>query len=167
MTTARDILQLATERTDKALRGVFSKEKAFISFNSGHSATIENETSLTLARSTKANPFPMVAMFTEGVTESTSNGLLEFRVPKIAIVIRTKDNTSEVQKLNDSFRAVLHPILVEFERQLKRLHFGYDLTIKHTDLPCMSQGGKNASLNQLCDAVIIRDLRMKVPVKTC
>lgn len=167
MKTARDILQLATERTDKALRGVFSKNSAFIRFASGHSATIENETSVTLARSLNYNPFPMVAMFTEGVKENTEKGLLEFRVPKIAIIIRTRDNTSEAQKMTDSFRAVLHPILEEFTRQLKKLHFGYDLTVRHQDLPCMSQGGKNASLNQLCDAVIIWDLRMKVPVKTC
>ena len=166
MTTARDILQLATERTDKALRGVFGKDKAFIRFTSGHSATIEYETTKLVAGSS-FNPFPLVAMFTEGLSESVENGVLDFRVPKVAIVIRTRTDTTEVQKLDNSFKAVLHPIFEEFSRQLRRLHFGYDLRIERTDLPCVSSGGKNASLNQLCDAVIIRNLRMKCPVKTC
>ena len=107
MTTARDILQLATERTDRALRGLFDKSGAFIRFASGHSATIENETTQLVKSSHSYNPFPMVAMFTEGVTESSDKGLLEFRIPKIAIVIRTLDNTTEVQKIDDSFRKVV------------------------------------------------------------
>lgn len=166
MTTARDILQLATSRADESLREVFGKGEPFIRFASGQSATIENETA-TLMKTSPYDPFPLVAMFTEGVKESIGKGVLEFTVPKIAIVIRTLSGTDEGQKMEASFRNVLHPILEEFERQLRRLHFGYGLKVAHTDLPCMSNGGRNASLNQLCDAVIIRDLKMKVMVKTC
>ena len=166
MTTARDILQLATKRTDMSLRSAFCKDDEFIRFMSGHSITIENEITRLFAGPT-FDPFPLVAMFTEGLSESVENGILDFRVPKIAIVMRTRTDTTEKQKLDYGFKEVLHPIFEEFCVQLRRLHFGYDLKIERTDLPCVSSGGRNASLNQLCDAVIIRNLRMKCPVKTC
>lgn len=166
MTTARDIILGAVERTDENLQSLFSKEEAFIRFLSGRSKTVENEATL-LSMSTATDPFPMVAMFTEGVTEWNEGALHVFRIPKIAIVIRTLPSATEVQRLETGFRTVLHPIFEEFARQLEAVNHGYRLVIEHFDLPCMGNAVKSASLNQLCDAVIIRNLKMKVYDKKC
>ena len=161
MMTARDILMAATMNTDKALRGRFGTTGPFIRFTSGKSQTVENEITL-LSTSLNRNPFPLVAMFTEGMYEWEDGGFRNFRIPKTAIVIRTKSvSADEAQKLHDSFSKILHPIYEEFERQLRLLHHGYGLRIEHFDLPCMTEQNGKTSLNQLCDAVVIRNLQMK------
>ena len=158
--TARDIVKRAVENTDVACRSLFEKDKAFIRFTSGRSKTIEDEITL-LTKSASRDPFPLVAMFTEGVSEWRNGRILEFRIPKLAVIIRTKLNTTEEQKLHDSFRSVLHPISNELERQFKSIHFGYELRIERSDMPCMNDTSGKTSLNQLCDAVIFRNLRLK------
>jgi hypothetical protein len=166
MITARDVIKAAVERTDLALRGTFQKNKPFMLFTSGKSVTIENEVS-NLSKSRVSTPFPLVAMFTEGVTETQHNQYVEFRIPKLAIVIRTKDGTDEHQKMEVSFRNILHVIYEEFARQLQSVHFGYELLITHSDLPCFTDREGTVSLNQVCDAVVIRNLTMRVLNETC
>lgn len=167
MTTARDILKRAVDKTDIALRGKFGKSGPFIRFTSGRSQTIENEITI-LSTSLTRNPFPLVAMFTEGMYEWKDGPFNCFRIPKIAIVIRTKTvSADEAQKLHDSFSKVLHPIYEEFERQLNAVNHGYGMRIEHFDLPCMNDQNGKTSLNQLCDAVIIRNLQMKYIEKKC
>ena len=163
MKTAIDILREAVERTDVRTRALFGATDAFIRFESGQSAYIEN-TVTKLGLSQSFDPFPLVAVFTEGMTETVGTDFVEFSVPKIAIVIRTRDaNATEQQKLYDSFAMVLHPIYEEFARQLASVNHSYELKVTRTDTTCYSDKGEQAtSRNDLCDAVIIRNLSMKV-----
>lgn len=164
--TARSILSEAVRQTDAGVRDFFKKKEPFIRFTSGRSVTIEDEITK-LSTSGIRNPFPLVAMFTEGMSEWSDGKMYGFSIPKIAIIIRTKLNTTEEQKLHDSFQNVLHPIYREFEFQLRKMYFGYGLRIEHTDLPCMSDSSGKTSLNQLCDAVIVRNLKFRYLTNKC
>lgn len=159
--TAVEVIEKCVDRADVSLRERFGKDGKFIKFQTGRSVTIENAITL-MQRSSRINPFPVVCVFAEGLQEWRSEYFLEFRVPKIAIAIRTKRDTDDRQKLRDSFGMVLHPILEAVERELKKENFGYVLTVKHTDVRCQEGGTGTSSLNDLCDAVLIRDLRMKI-----
>lgn len=163
MTTAIDILRKTVEETDRSLRDTFSVDKPFIHFESGYTPTIVNSLTV-LSESRAIDPYPLVAVFTEGLTETSSGGLLEFFVPKIVIAVRAVENLTEQQRLDTSFRQYLHPIFEVFAQKLRLAHYGYDLEIVHSDVPYYTENVKKTSnaFNDMLDGVVVKGLRMKV-----
>lgn len=158
--TARDVIGEAVARTDMELRSRFAKTRSFIRFESGRSVTIEN--AVTLMARTSREPFPLVALFTEGVRQTYTPYTLEFTIPKIAIIVKTLKDADEPKKIQTTFEPVLYPIRDELLKQLESVHAGYDFKATTADLPNYTSRQQTTGLNSLCDAVIIRDLRMKV-----
>lgn len=162
MRTATDIIRECVERADLRLRPVFSVSKPFIHFESGYTPTVVN--SLTeLSQGFGYEPYPLVAVFTEGLTEKRLSGLMEFHVPKMIIAVRAVENLTEAQRIEVSFRKVLHPIFTELEHQLQAEDFSYGLSLERSDVPYYTEsGGQASTFNDMLDGIIIRNLRMKV-----
>ena len=162
MRTAVGILSDCVNRADKALKARFNKSGVFLHFESGYTSTIVNAIT-TLSQSKSSQPYPLVAVFTEGLIESHHDGLTEFTVPKIAIVVPTTSNKTEQQRIRDNFIPMLYPIFEELERQLQRVYFGYDLVVNRKDIPYFTESRSKANTyNGLIDGIVIANLRMKV-----
>lgn len=165
--SAIDILKKCVERTDIGLQKKFNKTEPFIHFESGYSNTIINSITQ-LAEG--MDPYPIIAVFTEGLKETYSNGnsFIEFNVPKISIAIRTIDDLTESQRLETSFKETLYPIFDEFSKQLKKVNFSYDLQISKSDIPYYNESNGTANtFNDKLDGIVIKDLKLKVSLKHC
>ena len=165
--SAIDILKRCVERTDFGLQKKFNKTEPFIHVESGYSNTIINSITQ-LANG--MDPYPIIAVFTEGLKETYSKGnsFIEFNVPKITIAIRTVDDLTESQRLETSFRETLYPIFEEFSMQLHKINFSYDLQITKSDIPYYNESNSNANtFNDKLDRIVIKDLKMKVSLKHC
>lgn len=165
--SAIDIIRKCVERTDFKLRKKFEKSDAFIHFESGYSNTIINSITQ-LANG--MDPYPIIAVFTEGLKETYSKGnsFIEFNVPKITIAIRTVDDLTESQRLETSFKETLYPIFNEFSKQLNKVNFSYDLQITKSDIPYYNESNSTANtFNDKLDGIVIKDLKMKVSLKNC
>lgn len=162
MKTAISALRHAAEETDLALRERFGQAEPFIHFESGYTATVVN--SLTqLTQGSLYEPYPLVAVFTDGLVETRGKWLLDIFVPKTIIAVRAVENLTEAQRLESSFEQYLHPIYEEFERQLRRMHFGYGMEVSRSDVPYYTESGSQAgTFNDLLDGIIIRNLHMKL-----
>jgi len=162
MKTAIDIIRECVERTDLALRPSFSVQQPFIHFESGYTPTIVN--SLTeLCGSTSYEPYPLVAVFTEGMTEVQGTYDVSFRIPKMIIAVRSVENLTEAQRLEVSFQRVLYPIFNELERQLRSADFSYGLALERSDVPYYTEtGGQANTFNDMLDGIIVRNLSMRV-----
>lgn len=162
MRTAVAILSECVRRADEALKAKFRKTGVFLHFESGYTSTVVNAIT-TLSQGNAKQPYPLVAVFTEGLTETHHDGYLEFTVPKIAIVVPTTANKTEAQRIRDNFVPMLYPIFEELEKQLKRVHFGYDLFVSRKDIPYFTESGSKANTyNGLIDGIVITNLKMKV-----
>ena len=165
--SAIDILKKCVERTDFNLREKFEKASSFIHFESGYTYTIIN--SITQLAD-GIDPYPVIAVFTEGMKETYSKGntFLEFNVPKITIAIRTIDDLTESQRLETNFKETLYPIFEEFSKQLKKVNFSYDHQISKSDIPYYNESNGTANtFNDKLDGIVIKDLKMKVSLKHC
>ncbi len=165
--SAIDIIKMCVEITDYKLLEKFDKSVAFIHFESGYSNTIINSITQ-LANG--MDPYPIIAVFTEGLKETYSKGnsFIEFNVPKISIAIRTVDDLTESQRLETSFKETLYPIFEEFSKQLKKINFSYDLQITKSDIPYYNESNGTANtFNDKLDGIVIKDLKMKVSLKHC
>lgn len=164
MKTAIDIIRECVERTDLALRPFFSVQQPFIHFESGYTPTVIN--SLTeLCGSRCYDPYPLVAMFTEGMTEKRDAYCVEFHVPKMILAVRSVENLTEAQRLEVSFQRVLYPIFEELERQLALADNSYGLKLERSDVPYYTEsGGQANTFNDMLDGIIVRNLRMSVPL---
>ena len=87
-------------KTDLKLRDKFQKS---IHFESGYTSTIVNSLTQLMEG---LDPYPIIAVFTEGLKErySKNNSIIEFTAPKITIAIRTIDGLTETQRLETSFK---------------------------------------------------------------
>lgn len=172
MKTAIDILKECVEKTDLKLRSkkVFgnSYEAPFIHFESGNTQTIVNSVSKIMVDPTK-DPFPLIAVFTENLKESYSknNTILEFNVSKISIAIRSVADLTESQRIQTSFKNILHKIFEEFSKQLNKVNFGFDLKIEKIDIPTNTTNSKVNELNDTLDGIVIKDLKMRVLINNC
>lgn len=165
--SAIDILKKCVERTDLKLREKFKKSDSFIHFESGYSNTIIN--SITQLAD-GMDPYPIIAVFTEGLKETYSKGnlFIEFNIPKITIATRTIDDLTESQRLETNFKETLYPIFEEFSKQLKAVNFSYDLQIQKSDIPYYNESNNTANtFNDKLDGIVIKDLKMKVSLKHC
>lgn len=160
----RDVVEEAVNRTDLRLRGFFKKEAHFIHFESGRSQTIENAVTI-LSKSTVYSPFPLVAMFTEGLVYKHDESFNYYSIPKIAIAVRTLINATENVKVKEVFGKILYPIRDELVRQLERLNFGYSMEYECYDFSGYTEKSGAVSLNQVCDAVILKNVKLKVKIK--
>ncbi len=162
MRTATDIIRECVERADANLRPLFGVRHPFIHFESGYTPTIIN--SLTnLEAGSLYEPYPLVAVFTEGMTEVRGVYDLGFSVPKMIIAVRAIENLTEQQRIEVSFRKVLHPIFEELERQLRLADFSYGFSLERSDVPYYTEsGGQASTFNDMLDGIIIRNLRMRV-----
>ncbi|MDR1112791.1 MAG: hypothetical protein LBL18_03400 [Bacteroidales bacterium] len=163
METAVNIIREAVRET--SLKMFDSESK--ITFSSGYTSTIINEITL-LTISGNKSPFPLIAMFTEQVTESISNNILTVTIPKIVICCRAVENLTEKQRIATSFKKVLHPIFEEFQKQLIKLNLSYNLTINRSDVPYYTESNsKSGKFNEMVDGIIIKNLKIKVLIKNC
>ncbi|MDD6581607.1 MAG: hypothetical protein PUF10_02870 [Bacteroidales bacterium] len=162
MITAIGILSECVAKADKELRKKFRKSGVFLHFESGYTSTIVNAIT-TLSQGHATQPYPLVAVFTEGLTEIKRNGWIEFTVPKIAIVVPTTSNKSEAQRIKENFVPILYPIFEELERQLEKVYFGYDFAVTRKDIPYFTESAsKGNTYNGLIDGIVIQNLKMKV-----
>lgn len=161
---ARDVIEEAVGRTDLALRGRFKKNDHFIHFESGRSLTIEN-TVTRLSTSTVFTPFPLVAMFTEGSTYKSDECFHYFNIQKIAIVVRDLRDATEAVRIREVFEKILYPIRDELVKQLERVNFGYKMEYECIDFTGYTDKSGAVSLNQVCDAVILRNVKLKIKRK--
>jgi len=161
MVTAIDILKSVVQKTDEVLRDKFGKDISFIRFESGYTATVVN--AITNLMQGSYDPYPLIAVFTEGLKESYTDYLVEFTAPKIIIVVRAVPNLTEEQRIETNFRDFLYPIFEEFEKQLQNIHHGYELKLKRSDVPHYSESANNANtFNDIVDGIIIKPFTMKV-----
>ena len=162
--SAIDILREVVNETDLKLRDKFEK---YIHFESGYTSTIVNSLTQLMEG---PDPYPIIAVFTEGLKESYSknNTVLEFTAPKITIAIRTIDGLTETQRLETSFKNVLYPIFVELCNQLRKVNFSYELQINKYDIPYYTESNSRANtFNDMLDGIVIKDLKMKVLLNNC
>ena len=163
METAVNIIKQATKNTSMKL---FNSEKA-ITFKSGYTSTIIAELTV-LTNNGNKTPYPLIAMFTELVTEKTDGGLLEFNIPKIAICCRTIDGLSEAQRLEHNFKEILYPIFEEFQNQLQKIDLGYDLILQRSDVAYYTESNsKSGKFNDMIDAIIVKNTKIKTTLNKC
>lgn len=162
MRTAIDILRYAAAKADTDTRAFFGKRDEFIHFESGYTPTIVN--SLTnLSLSSVYEPYPLIAAFTEGLTEKQETYWVDFTIPKIIIAIRATESLTESQRLESSFNGVLYPICQAFEKALQQFHNGYELSFMRSDVPFYTESdGRGNTFNDMLDGIIIKNLSMKV-----
>lgn len=157
MRTAIDILKEATERVSNSLN-------MDVTYQHGRTETIVNY--ITQLQSKKSKVYPAVIVFTEGMTEHKEENWLEFMIPKIAICTLTKINATEKQRLESTFTNIIYPVFESLEKELRNLHYGYNLVVNRTDMPYFADANKN-TLNQLVDGCVIKNLSMKVMYEQC
>lgn len=165
MVSAVEIIGKAVAKTNSRLQETLEKDSKLLTYLHGSSQYIENEI---VIRSKSRDIYPVIALFTDGVTETSYNNVIEVSVPKIVIAIPTdKVNSSNEYKYKSSFKERLYVIYEEFEKQLKQLHFGYDFKVSKTDIVSYSNGTSGTSLNEICDGIIIKNLNIKVIENYC
>jgi len=164
MITAIDILKKATENVSQKL-------KRKIDFHHGHHLTITNH--ITELQEKGKKQFPAVIVFTERMTEKRDKYWIEFSIPKVAICTLTKLNATEKQRLESNFKTIIYPIFESFEKELQKLHYGYDFALNRTDIPYfVAESNKpkaeNANtFNELVDGCIFPITKLKVMYEQC
>ena len=160
MKTAISVMKQATDVVANEL----NKEITFIH---GNTISVVSQI-LKLRESSKNKVYPIVIVFNERIIEIEKTLFLEFTIPKIVICTNTVDDASDDQRLQTTFKNIIHPIFQSLQKELKRLHYKFDPDIKRTDIPYYDDEGKNKNpLNDLVDGCLIRDLKMKVMLDQC
>lgn len=161
MISAIDVIAGAVANTDRALMKLHGTSRSILKYIYGSSSYIENE--IMLMSESKKDPYPVVALFTEGVTETTQGVFTDVSIQKIVIAIPTaKPSASNEYKHVESFKKRLYEIMEEFEKSLRGIHFGYDLQVSRTDVTSYRNRDKSAGLNDICDGIIVKGLKLKI-----
>lgn len=156
MITAVKVLRDLTER-------VSEKTQIDVTFQHGNTLTVVNY--ITKLRESR-KVYPAIILFTENLTETNYSEYVEFSIPKIAICTTTVEDATERQRLESNFENIIFPVFRELEREIKRVHLGFDLVINRTDIPYFSENQLDNKFNQLVDGCLIRNLKIRVK-KTC
>jgi len=164
MRTAIDILKEATEKVSKNLG-------MDITFQHGRHETVVNYI-MNLQR-VNDKVYPAVIVFTEGMIEKQDTYWVEFTIPKVAICTLTIENATEKQRLESNFKTIIYPIFESLQKELEKLHYGYDFVLTRTDIPYFTDINRNLQasnqhvFNQLVDGCAIKNLKMKVMYEPC
>ena len=158
MKTAIDILKTATEKVSAHL-------KRDVTFIHGNTNTVRNY--ITKLQSAGIVVYPAVIVFTEKMTEKRDRYYYEFTIPKISICTLTEINATEKQRLESNFQHIIYPIVERLQKELQKIHVGYNLVLNRTDIPYFTQEENKNTFHQFVDGCIIKNLTMKVMYESC
>lgn len=131
-----------------------------------------------LSKTTKGNElkFPMIVLFFPFEEQRDNPGYYSKTNVRLWIAHSSRQQWSNEQRLEYSFRRVLRPIykrLCEELRQDRRLDFGYDDVIRHKYSENYSIGRYGAitpageEVSEPIDAIYINNLELKVKLPNC
>lgn len=166
MKTAIDVLRSAVERCNDIFNNRYPDIAADFHFESGYTATIQKELDK-LQESDEFLPYPLFAVFTEGMTEIQHQYYVEFSIPKISVAMQSVQDATERQRLDTNFKQRLYLIAEIFEDVLREIHFGYDLNITRHDVPFYTETNSvSHKAHNILDGFVIQNLKMKVLQET-
>lgn len=142
---------------------VSEKTKIDVTFQHGNTLTVVNY--ISKLRELK-QVYPAIILFTEGLTEVNEVECYDFTIPKIAICTTTVLDATENQRLEKNFETIIFPIFKALEKEIKKVHIGFNLVINRTDIPYFSENQLENNFNQLVDGCLIRNLKIRIK-KTC